>query len=113
MSMRMNSTARTGWPGRWLFTVVAVCIVGFLGAGCSKQSKVAGYLKRGGEYVAKGEYLKGEIEYLNAMRLDPANLTAIRGLGDIYFEQGNTPKAFAFLKKAADSGVTDDDLRLK
>jgi tetratricopeptide (TPR) repeat protein len=90
-----------------------VCIVGFLGAGCSKQSKVAGYLKRGGEYVAKGEYLKGEIEYLNAMRLDPANLTAIRGLGDIYFEQGNTPKAFAFLKKAADSGVTDDDLRLK
>jgi tetratricopeptide (TPR) repeat protein len=88
-------------------------LVAFAGAGCSKQAKVARYIERGGEYVAKGEYLKGEIEYLNALRLDPANLTAIRGLGDVYFEQGNISKAFVFLKKVADSGMSDDALRLK
>ena len=113
MRMRVKSTTRAEWPGSHLFMVLAVILLGLIEVGCSKQSKVAGYIQRGGEYVAKGEYLKGEIEYLNAMRLDPANPKAIRALGDIYFEQGNVQKAFVFLKKAADAGARDDDMRLK
>ena len=83
------------------------------GSGCSKTSKVAGHIQRGSDYMAKGDYLKAEIEYLNALRLDPANVPVARQLGEIYFQQGNIPKAFIFFKRAEDSGQADEDLRIK
>ncbi len=93
--------------------MTATALLVALLAGCSKASKVQGHLKRGGEYVAQGDYLKAEIEYLNVGRLDPGNAQAVRRLADIYFQQGNIPKAFGFLKKAADLGAADEDLHLK
>lgn len=63
--------------------------------------------------MANGDYLKAEIEYLNALRLEPGNALVTRQLGEVYFQQGNIPKSFIFLKRAADTGAIDDDLRIK
>ena len=94
-------------------TAFAIAVLILLTAfGCSQKSKIEGYIQRGTNYVAQGDYLKAEVELLNALRLDPANTTATRGLGEVYFQQGNVRKAFVYFKKL-DSGVVDDDLRVK
>jgi len=108
----MNVTAKIEWTGRTA-AVVALVVLLMSAGGCSKKSKIERYLHSGAEYVSKGDYLKAEIELLNAFRLDAGNLSAIRGLGEVYLQQGNFPKAYIFLKKAAESGKVDDDLRLK
>jgi tetratricopeptide (TPR) repeat protein len=94
----------------WVALVAATLLVG---PGCSKASKIAGHIQRGGDYVAKGDFLKAEIEYLNAFRLDPANVPVARQLGEIYFQQGNIQLSFGFFKRAADAGNIDEDLHIK
>jgi predicted Zn-dependent protease len=97
-----------------MLAVIGVLGAGLgLGAGCSKESKVAGHIQRGAAAASAGDYLKAEIEFLNALRLEPGNLTVTRQLGEVYFQQGNISKAFLVLKRVSDAGAKDDDLRIK
>ncbi len=105
----MKELMRLNWS-KWCWVLGLVLA---LTPGCSKGKKIAGYLQRGDAYVAQGDFLKAEIEYLNAIRLDPANPQAIRQLGEVYFQQGNIQKAYLFLKRTADTGPADESLRLK
>jgi tetratricopeptide (TPR) repeat protein len=99
----------------WNFAAMMAAAVFLLMAGCSKSkpSRIADHIKRGSDYFAKEDYLKAEIEYLNAYRLDPANIQVSRQLGEIYYFQGNIPKAAPLLKHARQNGHTDEDLRIK
>lgn len=55
------------------------------------------YLSRAENYFKAGDYAKTKIEYLNVLRVDPQNLTAIQRLGVIWFEQGAPLRAFPYL----------------
>ena len=67
---------------------LAAILVACVAAGCSSEGKKSGFLKRGDRYFKSGEYDKAKIEYLNLLRKDPRNVTAIRRLGTIWYEQG-------------------------
>lgn len=93
--------------------LVTSCLAGFLGAGCSKESKTAGHLQRAEARFEAGDYDRAEIEYLNVLRLDRTNQVALRQLGIMAFEQGRLIRAYALLNDARGANPEDVDVRLK
>ena len=75
--------------------------------GCSAESKKSRLLSRADRYFDSGDYDKAKIEYLNVLRADPLNATAIQRLGTIWYEQGAPLRAAPFLLKTREL-VPDD-----
>ena len=98
---------------RLLSLTVLAGVLAFLGAGCSKEAKKAGYLERADRDFRAGQYEKAEIEYRNVLALDAANPGAIRNLAHIYYDRGDVPKAFVFLQRAKTLEPANLDLRFK
>lgn len=82
-------------------------------SGCSRESRKARYLQQAGTHLEKGDYDRAEIEYLNALRLNPGDRTAIRNLGIIAYEQNRLPRAFVLLRKAQEFDPNDIEVRLR
>lgn len=85
---------------RQLLCALLVSLVPLLSTSCSRQSNKERALNLANTYFASGELDKAEIEYLNTLRNDPANVRAIAQLGLIYAEQGRIGQAPAYLLKA-------------
>lgn len=96
-----------------LLVLLAVVCIALGGAGCSKEAKKSRHLERADRYFKAEDYEKAEIEYINALRLEPANLLATERLGLIAYQQGNAPKALYLLAKAAGQDTNNLDVRLK
>ena len=79
--------------------------------GCSAESKKSRLLTRANSYFDSDEYDKAKIEYLNVLRSDPQNATAIQRLGTIWYEQGAPLRAAPFLLKTRDLLPDDIDSR--
>ena len=93
--------------------VLAGLLIAIVATGCSPEAKKSGFLKRADSYFQSGEYDKAKIEYLNLLKADPQNATAIRQLGIIWFEQGAPLNAAPFLLRARDLVPDDLDARAK
>jgi tetratricopeptide (TPR) repeat protein len=101
---RMQCRSRV-WP--------ALVLMILLGAGCSREAKKARYLERAERHYQAAQYDRAEIDYLNALRLDPGNEAANRRLGTIYFDQGRFPAAFLFLRRARQLDTNNVEVRVK
>ena len=75
--------------------------------GCTAEAKKSRLLSRADRYFDSGDYDKAKIEYLNVLRADPQNATAIQRLGTIWYEQGAPLRAAPFLLKTRE--LTPDD----
>ncbi len=84
-----------------------------IATGCSKQSKVDRYLKSANGYFEAKDFQKGEIEYLNALKLDRANLEAVKHLATIYFDAGKIEQALPYLLGVRELDKNDLGVRLK
>lgn len=100
-----------------LFRVVhalfASALVIAVSTGCSAKSKRDRHLQRADNYFDANQYSKAEIEYLNALRYDPAHAHTFARLGTIYYEQGRHSRAYPFLGRASELNTNDLSLRLK
>lgn len=96
-----------GWVGFAL--LAAASIVGL--TSCSKSSRVVRYLANATTYYDTGRYDQAEIEYLNALRLDPNNGSAYAGLGLIYFDQVKVARVYPCLRRARE--LVPNDLRVR
>ena len=94
-----------------LMNIVLLACIAFLLPGCSRENKTNTYLDRANRYFANHEYAKAEIEYLNVLKLDAGNPTALRQLGLALFEQGRYPQAFAFLLRAKTADPNNIEVR--
>ena len=92
---------------------LAAILVACVAVGCSSEGKKSGFLKRADRYFESGEYDKAKIEYLNLLRADPRNVTAIRKLGVIWYEQGAPLNAGPFLLAARELAPDDVEARTK
>ncbi|MGH7996191.1 MAG: tetratricopeptide repeat protein [Opitutaceae bacterium] len=92
-------------------SVVAALVLTF--GGCSKASRKARYLTRGDRDYGAGRYDAAEIDYLNALRLDPRNAHAIGRLGVIYFDEGRSDRCAPFLAEAEKLEPGNLEVRLK
>src|SRR5438876_12398651 len=98
---------------RILSIMVGAGLLLSLGTGCSRKAKSARHLQRADTYFAAGQYPKAEVEYLNTLKLNSTNSRAMGRLGTIYYEQGCSGRAYAFLAKAAELQPTNLDWQLK
>ncbi|HEX2750119.1 MAG TPA: tetratricopeptide repeat protein, partial [Verrucomicrobiales bacterium] len=89
----------------------AVLLLGFLLSACSGNKK-AGFEKSAKAYFDAGEYDKAKIEYLNLLREDAANATAIKQLGIMWMEEGAPARALPFLKETRKNSPADIPVRL-
>src|SRR6516162_1076062 len=92
---------------------VCLCSAALLFSGCSREAKTSSHLKRANVQLKAGDYDRAEIEYLNVLRLDSTNFTALRGLGMMAYDQGRLPRAYALLSAAQKAAPDDFDIRLK
>jgi tetratricopeptide (TPR) repeat protein len=93
--------------------IVALVLSASLLCSCSAGFKKTRALYRADHDFKAGDYDRARIEYLNVLRLDHGNHTAINRLGVIYFEGGSPVRAFQFLKAARDSDPNDFGIRAK
>ena len=70
------------------------------GKAAPDSGKADFYAKLGDRDLANGDFLGAATNFNKARELDPNNLTAIMGLGEIALSQGSTAAAIAHLKKA-------------
>jgi len=96
----------------------ALMIVAFVLTAANLCSCSAGYKKsrameRADRDFKEGNYDKAKIEYLNVLKLDRMNRTAIKQIGIIYFEGGAPVRAFPFLKAASSLDPNDFGIRAK
>ena len=87
------------------WALATIMVVVFIG--CSAEAKKSRLLSRADRYFESGDYDKAKIEYLNVLRADPRNATAIQRLGTIWYEQGAPLRAAPFLLKTREL-VPDD-----
>jgi tetratricopeptide (TPR) repeat protein len=81
--------------------------------GCTAEAKKSRLLSRADRYFDSGDYDKAKIEYLNVLRADPQNATAIQRLGSIWYQQGAPLRAAPFLLKVRELVPDDIDSRTK
>jgi tetratricopeptide (TPR) repeat protein len=98
---------------RSLPRALAIFVAGIILLGCSAESKKSRFLDRADRYFNSGDYEKAKIEYLNVLRADPRNATAIQRLGTIWYEQGAPLRAASFLLTTRDLLPDDIDSRAK
>jgi len=67
----------------------------------------------GQAYVVAGQKPEAQSEYQKVLEDAPGNVTALRSLGDIYFEQGELDKAEAMLGRATKLDGTNPRLRMQ
>jgi tetratricopeptide (TPR) repeat protein len=100
-------------PVRALIPLVPVFLAILLGTGCSPAARKARLAKQADGAYAAQRYDEAEINYLNLLKLDPANAHAIGRLGLLYAEEGRVSRAIAFLLRGHDLAPDDLDLRIK
>lgn len=91
-----------------LAVLVASCF-----AGCSDKTKKERAMTKADEYFARGDYQKAEIEYLNVLQASPWHPNSVVRLGHIYFAQGRSAEAYAYLAKAREISPDDLDSRTR
>src|SRR5947207_12816552 len=91
----------------------AVLLAGRTLAGCSAGAKKERILERADGYFKAGEYDKAKIEYLNLLRLDNQNITALQQLGLIWFEEGAPIRAIQYLYIVRELAHNNNPARIK
>jgi tetratricopeptide (TPR) repeat protein len=79
--------------------------------GCGKGAKETRVINRADGFFKAGEYDKAKIEYLNLLRRDRKNATAIQQLGLIWFEEGALLQAYPYLLEARE--LVPDNLAIR
>src|SRR5438093_13091532 len=82
-------------------------------AGFSTGAKKARILERADRYFKAGEYDKAKVEYLNLLRLDNQDITALQQLGLIWFEEGSPIRAIPFLYRVRELAPKNIPARTK
>src|SRR5262249_29003300 len=79
---------------------LALAVVAITSFGCAKEPDTwEQHLSRANDYSAAQQWDKAETEYREVLRLAPENPAALRHLGILYLDQGQTLQAYPLLKK--------------
>ena len=93
-----------------LITLTLVAVV--LAACSSAESRKSGYLKRGNDYLAAGNYEKARLEYRNALQLEPTNATTMFLAGEANEKLGNLREAAELYQSALNSTAPPVEARV-
>jgi tetratricopeptide (TPR) repeat protein len=105
-----NMTARTNQI--WLIAIVLVFATQ-LGACRKAEDKKLLILARANQFFRDNDYEKAKIEYLNVLRLDRTELTALQRVGTIWLEQGAPLEAYPYFSQAHEFAPDDSTIEGK
>ncbi len=75
--------------------VVLLMVLAVFLAGCSSnEEKKASHLEKGKTYFEKGEYKSAELQFRNAILIDPEFVYAYERLGETYLKLGDPRGGF-------------------
>src|SRR5215510_4646181 len=105
-----NTILGSGYKG----LIFALCLTAIANAGCTKDEPTKEQLlSRANAAFAAGQYDKAEKEYREVLRLAPEEPAALRQLGSIYLDQGQTLQAYPLLKKSSELQPDDPEIQVK
>src|SRR4051812_16123573 len=96
---------------RWSVAILGIALL--CSTGCTRRAKANRHLQRANSYFTANQYDRAEIEYLNVMRYQPTNTTALRNLAEIYYVNESYPRAAAFLSALKQRDPSDIESRGK
>ena len=80
---------------RMIQFVATLMALTFIFIGCSSdEEKKASHLEKGKTYFESGEYKSAELEFRNAIQIDPEFVDAYARLGETYLKLGDPRGAF-------------------
>lgn len=91
----------------------ATLLAALLCTGCSAEARKSRALGRAEQFAQSQEFEKAKIEYLNALKADPEEPAAYRGLGEAWARQGAPLQALPLLHRAAELDPADAASRLQ
>ena len=111
---RTSSRLRCTTSPRIWRLAFALSLVAAASFGCAKEEESKEqHLSRANDYLAAQQYDKAEKEYREVLRLAPEDPAALRQLGIIYVDQGQSLLAYALLKKSSELQPDDPEIQLK
>lgn len=98
----MNKRIRSGPSSRTIFFVLAAAFlaVGLVAGGIWYKGRDSRLMNRASDYFEKGQYEEAKIEYMNLLKRDPRNATALARMGIIWYDQGAVIRSYPFLLEA-------------
>ena len=82
--------------------------------GCSSdEEKKLAHVEKGNAYFEKGEYKSAELEFKNAVQIDPEYVAAHVKLGETYLKLGNSQAAFRTYARVVQLDENNTDAQLK
>jgi len=70
----------------------------------SEAEKKAAFLEKGKNYVKEGKFKNAELEFRNAIQIDPNFLEAYSGLAEAYLKMGDPQGAWRWSQKFEQCG---------
>ena len=100
--------------GRLKFVPILLLSTFALTFACSSnEEKKVSYLEKGTAYFEKGEYKSAELEFKNALQIDPQYIEAYTKLGETQLKLGNPQEAFRAYSMVAKLDPKNSDAQLK
>jgi len=94
--------------------VLALPVVAIASFGCAKEPDTwEQHLSRANDYSAAQQWDKAAKEYREVLRLAPENPAALRQLGMLYLDRGQTLQAYPLLKKISELQPDDAEIQVK
>jgi tetratricopeptide (TPR) repeat protein len=93
--------------------LLLIALVAVTGCAGSPEVSKARHLSRGDSYFDRQKYPEALIEYLNVLKIEPANARAITRGGIAYFEVGQVGRALPYLLKARDLDPANAEVRAR
>ena len=94
------------------FLLFLLLVIAFQGCKSDAEKKVT-HFEKGKTYYEKGEYKSAELEFKNALQIDPEYAEVYTNLGQTYLKLGNAQGAFQAYSKAVKFNPDDLDAHLK
>jgi Tfp pilus assembly protein PilF len=92
---RFIDDSRFSWRKYLHIVQLMLIAVAFVFSGCSSdEEKKASHFEKGKSYFEKGEYKSAELEFRNAIQIDPEFVDAYERLGETYLKLGDPRGAF-------------------
>jgi tetratricopeptide (TPR) repeat protein len=91
--------------------ILAAVLIAVVMGGCSSETNKRSLLERAQRDFNAARYDNARIAYLNVLRADPQNATAIQQLGIIWFAEGAPLRALPFLLRAR--GIAPENLEAR
>ncbi len=97
-----------------VWCAAVMLVLGFTLASCkSREEKIAGFVAKGEQLLAADDPVRAELEFKNALQIDPKNIPAMLGLARVALSRQEFQRAFATFSQILEMDPSRDEARVE